>query len=57
MTRPTALALIRRLDINRTLAAAGRAPTLVDVAEATDLLDRAEVEDALRYGWRGVRRG
>jgi hypothetical protein len=48
MTLPTALALIRRLDINRELAAAGRPLTEADRRQTDDLWDRVYVEDVLQ---------
>lgn len=45
MTRRTAEALIRRLDVNRTLAAAGRNPEQADLDELRDLVQRARDED------------
>jgi hypothetical protein len=67
MTRQTALALIRRIDLNNTLAAAGKLRTRVDIEEYTELLAQADVEDALglrepinlplrRHRWSGASR-
>lgn len=50
MTRRTAEALIRRLDVNRTLVAAGRQPTRADLDEMTVLLEEARA-------WREASRG
>lgn len=55
MTRRTAEALIRRLDINRTLTTAGRELTPADLAEMAALLEQAEVEEAA--AWREASRG
>lgn len=53
MTRPTALALIRRMDINRELIHAGRPLTRVDQKATDELWDCALVEDVLA-GDRGL---
>jgi hypothetical protein len=54
VTRPTALALIRRLDQNRELHAAGREITMADIAETAALLARSRNEDrTVRRGLRG----
>jgi hypothetical protein len=47
VTRATAEALIRRMDINRELVAAGRALTNTDSHATEELWDRATVEDIL----------
>jgi hypothetical protein len=47
VSRATAEALIRRLDQNATLAAAGREITMADIAETIALLARSRNEDRM----------
>lgn len=52
MTWPTAVALIRRLDLTRLLGEIEWPLTRADLTETRDLWDRVEVEDALDLDWR-----
>jgi hypothetical protein len=52
MTRRTALELIRRMDIDRQLWAAGRIITVVDLQHVEELLRRARYEDLHPRGGR-----